>query len=489
MIKLIFSTLIINKEDPIHIQLQNHIIDGIQRGELKKGSKLPSTREVSKVLGISRNSVITAYEELESQGIIITKRGIGTFIFMKVEHNCASYEINYNSYINPYASTLVEEDIIKNELPYKRGMISFKSIAPEPSLFNMEDFKRALLDAYAYEGANLLNYGYAKGYRPLIDYLKEYMADKGVNLKNKDLLITNGFTEAFDLLISSLTTPGDIILCEKPTHNTALKIMKAHGIKVVQIDMDKDGINLEKLSSSLKTYNPKFAYLIPSYNNPTGIVTKIERRQGIYKLFKEYGIPIIEDGFNEELLYSSSPIEPLISLCGEGNGVIYLGSLSKVLFPGLRIGWILTDKNLIDALESIKRGRNIHSSFLVQGALYYFLRDGSFSKYIKNVRKYYRDKYTLIKGLVNKYIPCEYITGDGGLHIFIKLKNNINARELLKLCYEDGVIFMPGDIFYEDKSHKDTLRLGFGRLSDEDMEKGLKIIRKNLHLLSSKASS
>lgn len=488
MITLIFTTLNINKEEPIHIQLQNHIIDGIQKGELKKGSKLPSTREVSKVLGISRNSVISAYEELESQGIIITKKGIGTFIFMNVEHNCSGYDIDYSSHRNTYATTLVEEDIIKNELTYKRGMISFKSIAPEPSLFNMEDFKRALLDAYAYEGANLLNYGYARGYSPLIEYLKEYMKEKGVNLKNKDILITNGFTEAFDLLISSLTNPGDIILCEKPTHNTALKIMKAHGINVVQIDMDKDGIILEALNHALKTTKPKFAYLIPSYNNPTGIVTKIERRQGIYKLFKDYSIPIIEDGFNEELLYSSSPIEPIISLCGEGNGVIYLGSLSKILFPGLRIGWILTDENLVNDLESIKRGRNIHSSFLDQGALYYFLRDGSFSKYIKNVRKYYRDKYTLIKTLVNKYIPYDYITGDGGLHIFIKLKNNINARELLKLCYKDGVTFMPGDIFYADKSHKDTLRLGFGRLSDEDMEKGIKIIRKNLLLLSSKTS-
>ena len=161
-------------------------------------------------------------------------------------------------------------------------------------------------------------------------------------------------------------------------------------------------------------------------------------------------MPIIEDGFNEELLYSSSPIDPIASLCGSGNGVIYIGSLSKILFPGLRIGWIFGDEKLIDVLESVKRGRNIHSSFLDQSAFYYYLKSGAFSRYVKNVRKYYRDKYNLVIDMVEKYIPYEYITGEGGLHIFIKLKDNINARELLNLCYKDNVLFMPGDIFYEN---------------------------------------
>ncbi|HEX9025102.1 MAG TPA: PLP-dependent aminotransferase family protein, partial [Clostridium sp.] len=229
----------------------------------------------------------------------------------------------------------------------------------------------------------------------------------------------------------------------------------------------------------------KFGYLIPSYNNPTGIVTKTARRKEIYNLFRRYSVPIIEDGFNEELLYSSSPIDPIASLCGSGNGVIYIGSLSKILFPGLRIGWIFGDEKLIDVLESVKRGRNIHSSFLDQSAFYYYLKSGAFSRYVKNVRKYYRDKYNLVIEMVEKYIPYEYITGEGGLHIFIKLKDNINARGLLDLCYKDNVLFMPGDTFYEDNlKGKDTFRIGFGRVRDEDIKKGIKIIGDNLKSLS-----
>lgn len=483
---MIFSTIKINEEEPIYIQIEEHIINAIKKGELIKGSKLPSTREVSKLLKVSRNSVIQAYEELESKDIIFTKRGMGTFLAIEERSNKKelTIDINWNNSLNNYGSRLKDLDIIKSELKYKKGMISFKSIAPTDSLFNLEDFKRAMLDAWSLEGKNLLNYGYAKGYKPLIDYLIKYMGDKGVNTRNKDILITNGFTEAFDIIISSLTKEGDVIITEEPTHNTALKIMKAHGLKVIQAPMDHNGIIIKDLKEIIEKYSPKFGYIIPSYNNPTGVVTKSNRRVEIYKSFMEYSIPILEDGFNEELLYSSSPIQPISALQGEGNGVLYIGSLSKILFPGLRIGWILGDRKLIDSLESVKRGRNIHSSFLDQASFYYYLNSGAFGRYVKNVRKYYRKKYNLVKALIDKYIPNEYVTGEGGLHIFIKLKNKLNARQLLDLCYKDGVIFMPGDLFYENGKGKDTLRIGFGRVSDEEIEKGIKIIGEKIKLLA-----
>ncbi|WP_315076527.1 PLP-dependent aminotransferase family protein [uncultured Clostridium sp.] len=484
---MIFSTLNINKDKPIYLQIKQHIINGIKKGELKRDSKLPSTREVSKFLNISRNSVISAYEELESNGIIVTKRGIGTFIAIESETKCYAYNINYSSMTNDYSNNLRNLDIIKNEFPYKKGLISFKSIAPESDLFNLDDFKRALLDAWSYENTNLLNYGYAKGYKPLIDYFFDYMIKKRVNVDSKDILITNGFTEAFDIVMSSLTTKGDTIICEKPTHNTAIKIMKSYGLKVVQINMDKDGLDLIELEKGLSECKPKFGYLIPSYNNPTGIVTKSERRKEIYNLFRKYSVPIIEDGFNEELLYSSSPIEPIASLAGEGNGIIYIGSLSKILFPGLRIGWIFADQKLIDILESVKRGKTIHSSFLDQSAFYYYLKSGSFNKYLKNVRKYYKDKYNLVIEMINKHISYEYITGEGGLHVFIKLKDHINSRQLLELCYKDGVMFMPGDIFYEGNADETTFRIGFGRVTDDDVRRGIKIIGDNIKLLSIKS--
>ncbi|WP_144266694.1 aminotransferase class I/II-fold pyridoxal phosphate-dependent enzyme, partial [Clostridioides difficile] len=133
----------------------------------------------------------------------------------------------------------------------------------------------------------------------------------------------------------------------------------------------------------LKNNDIKFGYLIPSYHNPTGIVMKGEKRYSVYNLFKKYNVPIIEDGFNEELLYNSTHVSPIAALDNGGSGVIYIGSFSKILFPGIRVGWILADKNVIDILESVKRCKNIHTSFLDQGILYEYLRSGSFERQIK----------------------------------------------------------------------------------------------------------
>ena len=177
---------------------------------------------------------------------------------------------------------------------------------------------------------------------------------------------------------------------------------------------------------------------------------------------KENNIPIIEDGFNEELLYSSSHIFPICSLDNKNNGVIYIGSFSKILFPGMRIGWIFGDKYLIDRLVSVKRSINMHVSFLDQGILYY------------------GDKFNFALQCADKYIDYEYVLGDGGLHLFFKLKD-INTRYLLQKCHEKGVIFMPGDVFFIDKNQNNFMRLGFSRLEKNEIEKGIKIIGETIN--------
>lgn len=473
---MIFSSFKINNELPIYIQIEEHIKDSIAKALLQKGSKLPSTREVSEMLNISRNSVVTAYENLESDGIVETLKGKGTFVAIETKLVSGEFNIDWNSKINNYGSTCRDLDIIKTELPWKKGMISFKSIAPEENLFDLEEFKRAFLNGFSLEGDKLLNYGYAKGYRPLIEYLMDYMKEKGVNTEGKEILITNGFTEGFDIALSSLTVPGDMIICENPTHNTALKIMKAHGLNVIGIPMTFDGIDTRILEDTLQSNSVKLSYIIPSYHNPTGVVMSGERRQEVFRIFQKYGVPIIEDGFNEELLYSGSHLPSIASLCTKGNGVIYIGSFSKILFPGLRLGWIFGDAKLIDALESVKRARTIHSSFLDQGAFYHYMKSGAFNRYVKKIRKYYGYKYEFTLEQVKRYIPNEYIMGQGGLHIFIKLLNGLSSRAVLEECHKKGVVFTPGDIFYTDDSGTDAMRLGFSRVNEEDIKKGIKII-------------
>ena len=382
---MIFSKIDFNDEEPLYVQIENYIKNMIASNLLVSNGKLPATRELSKLLGVSRNSVITAYENLEEEGILYTVKGRGTFVSQVKSVNEDGWKVAWSQRANDYGKLAEKLDIVKSEIPWEKNLISFKSISPDGELFDMEELKKSFLNRFNLEGHKLLNYGYAQGYKPLIDYLHGYMNKKGVNTYGKDILMVNGFTEGLNLIISTLTNKGDYILCENPTHNTSIKIMKSHGLNIIPVDMNENGLDFDDLKKKLKQYKDKirFSYITPSYHNPTGIVMSPENRYKFYNLMKKNNIPIIEDGFNEELLYSSSHIFPICSLDNKNNGVIYIGSFSKILFPGMRIGWIFGDKNLIDRLVSVKRSINMHVSFLDQGILYDYLQSGAFEKYIK----------------------------------------------------------------------------------------------------------
>lgn len=340
--------------------------------------------------------------------------------------------------LNEQAKLAEQLDLMKHEIKAEKGMISFTSIAPEEQLFDLDHVKRAFLDRMSVEGNVLLNYGYAKGYKPLIDYLYTYMEQKGVDMRDKDILITNGFTEAFDLLLSALSKPNGTIICENPTHHTAIKNLKLHGYQIRGIRMEADGMNMEELERALQEQSFDCAYLIPSYHNPTGIVMSAEKRRTLIELMMLYQVPIIEDGFNEELRYSGSHVAPLIATAGQSNGGVYLGSFSKVLFPGLRVGWVLADRELIYYLESMKRARCIHTSTLDQSILYQYLLNGNLDKYLKKARAEYKRKYEWTKACCEAHTPYKRLTGDGGLHLFVEFDEGFHTRQLLEACSSAG---------------------------------------------------
>lgn len=471
---------------PAYLQLKEYLKKQILSGMLQPGERLPSTRELAATCGLSRNTVIQAYQDLEEEGFISTVPGQGSFVSEVAIKYKTTTELSWDRWLTPNAAAAVDLDIEKSELKWERGMISFKSIAPDGNLFPTEDFRRAFLDRFAREGSKILNYGYAQGYRPLLEYLTDYLKNKGVDPAGKEVLVTNGFTEGLNLVLAGICTPGDSIVTENPTHNTALKIFKLHRLQICGIPMDAAGLNLGNLEETLATQPVKVGYLIPSYHNPTGLVMTPEKRQAVLETFTHYQVPIIEDGFNEELRYTGAHIAPLLALAGQGNNVVYIGSFSKILFPGLRLGWVMADRELIVALESIKRSMNIHTSFLDQALLFEYLQNGSFEKYLRRARKVYRVRHEAALRLAAALIPHRQIWGEGGLHIFVELELGIDARQVLADCYRQGVLFMPGDLFYTDGGGTNTLRLGIGRVTEEEMAKGFKIIGEVISTLEGK---
>ncbi|MGR6126630.1 aminotransferase-like domain-containing protein [Paenibacillus sp. SER-28] len=475
---------------PVSIQVKEYVNRLIIKGALQADQKLPSTREMSVLLKVSRNTVIAAYEGLEDDGFTYAIPGKGSYVAAMVGQSAkdnggsdgsATWEIDWKARMNEYAISAVDLDMMKQGIRAQKGTISFTSIAPDEQLFDLGDVRRAFMDRMAIEGQVLLNYGYAKGYKPLIDYLMHYMENKGVDIIGKDMLITGGFTEGFDIVLSALRPSArrGAAICENPTHHTAIKNLKLQGFEITGIPMECDGIDVERLEEVLQTNNFDLAYLTPSYHNPTGIVMSPAKRSAVMKLMMRHQIPVIEDGFNEELRYSGAHVAPLIATAGQGNGVIYIGSFSKVLFPGLRVGWVLGDRALIDTLESIKRARTIHTSTIDQSILYQYMLNGNFDKHVKKARTEYKRKYELTKTCCEAHLPEAQVSGDGGLHLFLTFPTGVNTRQLLEACTEQGVIFTPGDKFFiQEGEGTNTLRLGFSRVTDENIERGIQIIGK-----------
>lgn len=471
-----FNDLVLDNSRPAYLQIKDYLKNLILKGILQAGDRLPSSRDLSSILKVSRNTITMAYQYLEDDGFVYAVRGQGVFVArIEVKKGEDGVNFDWSKLVNDFAQKASALDIEKKELRWEKGMISFKSIAPDETLFDVNEFKKAFLDRFSLEGSKLLNYGYARGYKPLLEYLTEYMKNKGVDPWGKELLITNGFTEGLNLVLAALTNPGDRIICENPTHNTAIKIMKLFGLEIIGIPMREDGPDLAILEEALNRGKCKVGFLVPSYHNPTGLVMPLEKRLQVLRIFAKHRLPLIEDGFNEELRYSGTHVAPLAALAGKGNNLIYLGSFSKVLFPGLRIGWIMADRELISHLESVKRSYNIHTSFLDQAILYEYLRSGQFERYLKKARRVYKERHEIAVELVKKYIPCRKVWGEGGLHIFIEL-DGINARRVLAECYQRRVLFMPGDIFFTDSGGSNTFRLGISRVKPKEIEAGIKII-------------
>lgn len=475
-----YSDLQLTDDRPVYIQVKDYMKRLMLKGGLQAKQKLPSTRELSTLMKVSRSTVLLAYAELEEEGLIYAVKGKGNYVSPSIstpETETPPWEPDWSDRVSDYAVQAEQLDLMKHGSGAERGEISFTSIAPDEKLFDLHNVKRAFLDRMSLEGEVLLNYGYAKGYRPLMQYLLRYMENKGVDLEGKDILITNGFTEGFDLVLSALRKRSGRALCENPTHHTAIKNLRLHQFELTGVDMESDGLNLKQLENKLASDAYDLAYLVPSYHNPTGIVTSPAKRAEIIRLMNQYKVPVIEDGFNEELRYSGSHVSPLITSVGKGSGLIYLGSFSKVLFPGLRVGWIIADQALIDFLESMKRARSIHTSTLDQSLLYQYLSNGHFEKYLKRARTEYKRKYELVVRCLKQHLPMCRISGEGGLHLFVQFPEAFSTRELLEACKEKGVTFMPGDTFYlEEAQGQNTMRLGFSRVSDENIRKGIRII-------------
>ena len=327
------------------------------------------------------------------------------------------------------------------------------------------------------EGVDLLQYGSPLGYGPLREFIAEQMRLHSISISADEIMITIGAQNAIELLLKLLARPGVGVAFETPTYARAIDIFKLSNVKMIGVSMNRDGMDLDQLENFLSQESPVMIYTIPNFHNPTGITTKQSHRERLLRICERYEVPLVEDGFEEEMKYFGKAVLPIKSMDHLGV-VIYIGTFSKILFPGLRIGWIAADKVCIDRLVPIQRASILSGNLLDQAALDRFCRLGYYDLHIKRMHRIYRKRMqTALKAIKSTLSQkqIEWTQPAGGYTIWVRLKGiRMSEAEIIYHILDHGVMTLPGSSHFYGPSNGIYLRLSIAHLDEPDIEEGIR---------------
>lgn len=469
--------------EPLYKQIYSRIIDLIEKNVLKPGDKLPSSRKLANQLGVNRTTVYKAYEELWSKGFTECRQGSYSYIRKRVEvktHSAVNKKIiDWSRKITTDSKDLTTNVLLHKNHAKEKGTIDFVSLSPDPRLIPAEKFRKCLNHVLIEEKESLLSYGDELGYKPLRNFIVEQMRQHSVHITEDEIILTNGCQNGIELLLKLLVKPGDKIITELPTYSSAIPLFKNYSGKIIGIPVTANGMDLRALENAIKKEKPALIYTVPNFQNPTGCTTPQVYREELLKLCQSYKLPIIEDGFSEEMKYYGKNILPIKSM-DKQNLVFYLGTFSKVLFPGLRIGWIAGDKSCIQHLGSMKRASEISGIPLTQAALSRFCSLGYYELHIKKLHKVYKRRMHTAINAIKEFIPSEKFSHTkpfGGYTIWFEAKNKkIKEEELMSNIFKAGVSVSPGRIFYPEKHNAAAFRISIAKVDENEIVEGMKRI-------------
>lgn len=363
------------------------------------------------------------------------------------------------------------------KLTQRPEVISFAGGLPAPELFPVEEMKKTLAKVMDEYGRVALQYGPTEGFEPLRVKILERMAKVKVdNLTTDNILITSGSQQGLDFMAKAFINPGDVVLCESPTYLGAINAFKAYEPRFVEVETDDDGMIMEDLERALKeNENVKFIYVIPDFQNPSGRTMSIERRKGLIELANKYNVAVVEDNPYGELRFEGEILPAIKHFDTEGR-VIFLGTFSKVFSPGVRLGWIAADKEVLHKFVLIKQGADLQSSTLDQIAVYKFLEDYDIEAHIDRIKEVYKRRKELMLNKMKEEFPegIKVTNPDGGLFTWVVLPEHINARELAMKALEKNVAFVPGGSFFPNGGHENTFRVNYSNMQDDRIVEGVK---------------
>ncbi len=358
------------------------------------------------------------------------------------------------------------------------NVIPFSAGNPSPEAFPSDAVAEVTAAIFREHPISALQYSITEGFIKLRTYLKEYMSKKySVGNDADDIIITCGAQQVMSLAATALAGPGDTIICEKPSFVGSINALKLSGATLKGIPMENDGMDINALEETIKTSkNVKLLYVIPNFQNPTGITTSLEKRKAIYAIAKKYGIIIIEDNPYGDLYFKEAPPASIKSMDTDGI-VVYAGSASKVISPGLRVGWCIAPKELISKFTALKQTQDVHSNILAQMIVYDFMAKYDFEKHLDSLRTLYTKKASLCFEEMNRHLApeIEFQLPGGGLFAWCKLPEKIGMTDFCSRAIKDySVAVVPGIAF--NISEDDTsrfFRINYSTPTDEQIKTGM----------------
>ncbi|HHS12176.1 MAG TPA: PLP-dependent aminotransferase family protein [bacterium] len=469
---------------PLYRQISNQIQTLVDEGTLRPGDRLPPTRVLADTLSVHRSTVTRAYEELWAMGYIQSRPGSYSTVRRRKQiapPGPHKGRIPWSSASTP-AARRAYESIREETAPGTPGgnLIDMARFDLDCRLFPHELFRRCLNRAMS-QGPFLLNYGDPQGFLPLRDDIAQRLRIHGILISRDEILITNGSQNAFELIVRMLAMPQKPVIVESPTYSLILPVLDAYDIQVVPVAMTRQGMDLDQLASALKTQKISFVYTMPNFQNPTGITTDQNHRENLLSLCESHGVPLIEDAFEEEMKYFGRVPLPIKSM-DKNHVVLYVGTFSKVLFPGLRLGWIAADQECIRRLLAIKRFSDLSTNTITQAALHDFCRFGHFEQHVHRIHRTYRKRMQCALRALETCMPkgVRWTRPSGGYLIWVQwngcMKSDCGLEGFL---LRRGIRIAMGEKFFPQQEEKrNGFRLSISSLNEEEIETGIRRLGK-----------
>jgi GntR family transcriptional regulator/MocR family aminotransferase len=475
-----------NSPIPLYEQIEQNLRQGILSGSLAPETRLPASRQLARDLGVNRITVENAYAALEADGLVYSRVGSGTYVLPppplpQIPQKSAEAVWPLWQQNLPERSLGARAVVEQMRLTAGRAdHISFAGGISDSHLFPAEDFRKVLQTVMRRDGIDALDYGDRRGYAPLRETITHILASQGLQTSPENVLITAGSQQALALVSQLLLEPGDTILVESPTYSGALDLFRALNFRIISVPVDSQGMRVDLLEKQLQQHHPKLVYTIPNFHNPTGTCLSGTRRHELIILAERYNVPILEDDFVGDLRYEGRA-QPALKALDPGGRVIHVSTFSKMLMPGLRVGFLVADGPVYDALVKFKRVNDLATSSLIQRALHDYVTVGRYQAHLRRSSQIFRKRRDAMLAALQRFLPgrLQFETPQGGLFLWINLPDGFSAGELLPIAIRQGVDFMPGSGFFLNPAEgAGWMRLNFVVQEERKIEEGIRRLGK-----------